>query len=145
MIYPLHDCRPEEAAVGEQSPLNFVNVKNLRSLTVRTNFERIKQGSEVLSQALHTITSPFFSEFVLEVAHVFGAAEAIKGGWGRQETWAQLDDMFAMIDTERGFRVVVRAEGVNMDSNFFAQARIRLPSMNAKGRLVLEICKFVER
>ena len=53
--------------------------------------------------------------------------------------------MFERIDVERGFRVVIRAEKVDKDLNFIAQARDRLPLINARERLFFEIGPFPEK
>ena len=52
--------------------------------------------------------------------------------------------MFERIDIERGFRVVIRAERLDKDLNFVAQAKNRLPLMDARERLVFEIGPFPE-
>ena len=53
--------------------------------------------------------------------------------------------MFERIDIERGFRVVIRAETMDDDLNFIAQARDRLSLMETRGRLFFEIGPFPER
>ena len=53
--------------------------------------------------------------------------------------------MFEEIDVKRGFTVVIRAEKVDDNSNFIAQAKDRLALMDARGRLVFEIGPFPEK
>ncbi|KAF9650475.1 hypothetical protein BDM02DRAFT_1379420 [Thelephora ganbajun] len=125
-------------------PLNLVDVTNLRSLTLRVDFEAIENIYGVLSQTLHTITSPFFSEFVLEVEWVFRTLGPANSAWKWWGTWAELDEMFERIDNERGFKVVIRAENMHEHSNFMRQAEDRLPLMAARERLVFEIGPFPE-
>jgi len=122
-----------------------VDVTNLRSLTLRIDFEAIRYPYEVLSQTLHTITSPFFSEFVLEVEKVFSNLEPACCAWRWWGTWTELDKMFERLDIERGFRVVFRAHNVDRESNFIAQAEDRLPLIAARGGIVFEIGPFPEK
>lgn len=126
-------------------PLNLIDVTNLRSLTLRVDFEAIRYPYEVLSQTLHTITSPFFSELVLEVESVFNILEPASSAWKWWGTWTELDEMFERIDIERGFRVIIRAESVDVDSNFVAQVRDRLPLVDAREKLAFEIGPFPEK
>jgi hypothetical protein len=95
----------------------------------------------VLSQTLSTITSPFFSEFVVEVEWVPGILEQTHGPW----TWTELDKMFERIDIERGFRVVIRAERVDRESNFIARVENRLPLLAARKGITYEIGPFPEK
>lgn len=98
----------------------------------------------MLSRTLHTIISPFFSEFVLEVESVYkiyGPARSTSTRWG---TWTKLDEMFERIDVERGFRLVIRAEKAGESTNFIEQAKDRFPLMDARDRLVFEIGRFSE-
>ena len=53
--------------------------------------------------------------------------------------------MFERMEIERGFKVVIRAERVDRDLNFIAQARDRLSLMNTRERLVFEIGPFPEK
>lgn len=126
-------------------PLNLANVTNLYSLTLRVDFGAIRYPLEVLYQTLHTITSPFFSEFVLEVECIIGTLGPASRAWTWWGWWTELDKMFEKLDAERGFRVVIRAEKVDGDLNFIAQAMDRLPLINARGRLVFEIGPFPEK
>ena len=125
--------------------MNLVDVTNLRSLTLRVDFEVIRYPYEGLSQTLHTITSPFFSEFVLEVERIpenLGPATDAWTWWGR---WTELDKMFERKEVERGFRVIIMAEKVDKRSNFTEQARNRLPLMDARKGLVFKIGPFPEK
>ena len=98
-----------------------------------------------LSQTFSTITSPFFSEFVLEVERVPRTLGPAHSAWMRWDTWTKLDEMFERIDIERGFRVVIRAEEVDEGSNFIVQAEGRLPLMAARKGIVFEIGRFPEK
>lgn len=125
--------------------MNLTSVTNLRSLTLRVDFEAIRHPYKVLSRTLYTITSPFFSEFILEVECIswnIEPAYSARISWG---TWTELDKMFEEIDVKRGFTVVIRAEKVDDNSNFIAQAKDRLALMDARGRLVFEIGPFPEK
>ena len=126
-------------------PLNLVDVANLRSLTLRVDFEEIGYPYLVLSQTLRTAASPFFSEFVLEVEYILGTLEQASSAWKWWGTWTEIDEMFERMDVERGFRMVIRAEKVDNDLNFIAQAKNRLPLMDARGSLVFEIGPFPEK
>ena len=137
--------RSEEAVDEKGLPLNLVDVKNLHSFTLRVDFEDIRYPYEVLSQTLHTITSPFFSEFVLEVGRVFATREPTHGAWRWWGTWTELDKMFEKLDTERRFRVVIRAENLDREPNFFSQAEDRLPLMAARKGILFEIGPFPEK
>jgi len=53
--------------------------------------------------------------------------------------------MFERIDIERGFRVVIRAENVDKELNFIAQAKNRLPLMAEREGIVFEIGPFPEK
>lgn len=119
-----------------------MDATNLRSLTFRVAFDTIRYPYDVLSQTLSTITSPFFSEFILEVKYVPSTLEPAHGAWRWWGTWTELDEMFARMDTERGVRVVIRAEEVDRGSNFIAQAESRLPLMAARKGIVFEIGPF---
>lgn len=125
--------------------MNLTDVTNLRSLTLRVDFEALRYPYEVLSQTLHTITSPFFSEFVLEVEKVFSHLEPACGAWRWWGTWTELDKMFERLDIERGFRVVFRAQNVDRESNFIAHAKNRLPLIAARRGIVFEIGPFPEK
>lgn len=119
--------------------LNLVDVRNLRSFTLRCSFAQIGCLYEGLSRTLHTITSPFFSEFVLEAECPYRAREYPDDPsmwWG---TWAKLDEMFEKIDIERGFKLVIRAEELERNAIFIARARGCFPLMDARGGLVFEI------
>ena len=124
--------------------MDLINVANLRSLTLRVDFWAIRYPYELLSQTLHTITSPFFSEFVLEVKLFLTTLEPADRAWKIWGTWTELDEMFERIDIERGFRVIIRAERLDKDLNFIAQAKNRFPLMDARERLVFEIRPFPE-
>ena len=126
-------------------PLNLVDVTNLRSLALRVDFEGITYPYEVLSRTLHTITSPFFSEFILEVERVPISLGPARSAWEWWGTWTELDKMFEGLDIERGFRVIIRAENVDKESNFIAQAKDRLPLMTARKGIVCEIGPFPEK
>ena len=119
---------------------------NLRSLTLRVGFEdiRYRYPQEVLSQTLHTITSPFFSEFVLEVGRDLEVFEPNSRTW-TWGTWTELDKMFERLDIERGFRVVIRVENLDRESDFFLQTEDRLPLMAARKAIVFEIRPFLEK
>ena len=97
---------------------------------------------EALSRTLSTITSPFFSEFILEVEAFFGTHEKAQYWWG---TWTELDEMFERIDIERGFRVVIRTESVDKGLNLTAQAEDRLPLMATRKGIVSEAGPFPEK
>jgi hypothetical protein len=125
--------------------LNLVDATNLRSFTLRIDFEVIRYSFEVLSQTLSTITSPFFSEFILEAEGTIMSYQANESAWTWWGTWTEVDKMFERIDIERGFRVVIRAVGVNKESSFVAQAESRLPLMAARKGIVLEIGPFPEK
>jgi hypothetical protein len=101
--------------------------------------------NEVLPQTLSTITSSFFSEFVLEVERVSGTLEPAQVAWRWWGTWTELDKMFERIDIERGFRVVIRAKIMDGESNFTAQAENRLPLMAARKGIVFEIGPFPDK
>ena len=124
--------------------LNLADVTNLRSLTLRVGPEDIGYLHEVLSQTLHTITSPFFSEFVLEVGR--DPPKVLQPNnrtwtWG---AWTELDKMFERLDIERGFRVVIRVENLDEEQNFFL-AEERLPLMAVRKGIVFEIRPFPEK
>ena len=121
----------------EDWPLNLADVKNLRSLILQVDFQEVEH--EPLSQTLFTVTSPFFSEFILDVGLIVEDPDQVYEDWERWGTWAEIDEMFVRMDVERGFRMVIRAEKFDTDLHFIAQARIRLPLMDARGRLVFEI------
>ena len=125
--------------------MNLTDVTNLRSLTLRVDIEAIRYPYEALIQTLHTITSPSFSEFVLEVERVPGILEPADGAQKLWGTWVELDKVFERIEVEKGFKVVIRAEQVDKDFSFIAQARDRLPLMNMRERLVFEIGPFPEK
>ena len=145
LFAPLHSRRSEEAVDEKGLPLNLIDVTNLRSLTLRVDFEAIRYPYEVLSQTLRTITSSSFSEFVLEVEYIFKTLEPANSAWKWWGTWTELDKIFEGIDVERGFRMVIRAKNVDDDSHFIAQARNRLPLIHARGKLVFEIGPFPKR
>jgi hypothetical protein len=125
--------------------LNLVDVTNLRSLTLRVDFEAIRYPYHVLSDTLHTITSPSFSELVLEVEFIQGNIGPANNAWTWWGTWTVLDQMFERMEIERGFRVVIRAQKVDKDMSFFEQARNRLPRMDARNGLVFETGPFPEK
>ena len=122
-----------------------MNATNLRSLTLRVDFEVIRCPYDVLSRTVSTITSSFFSEFILEVERVPKTLESPRGAWKWWERWAELDEMFERIDIERGFRVVIRAEEVDRESNFTAETGNWLPLMAARKGVVFEIGQFPEK
>jgi len=136
--------RSEEATAERGLPLNLTDATNLRSLTLRVAFGIISLPNDVLFQTLSTITSPFFSEFVLEVEKVPTNLEPGNDAWGWWGRWIELDEMFERIDMERGFRVVFRAEEVDRESNFTAQAEGQLPLIVARKGVVFEIGPFPE-
>lgn len=121
-------------------PLDLVDVRNLHSLTLRVSLTDLTALYRSLSQTLHTVISPFFSEFVLELESIWWNLHT--WWWG---PWTELDKMFEAIDKERGFRVIVRAEKVGDQEVLVALARERLPSMNARDRLEIEIGPFPEK
>ena len=144
LIRLLNNSHSKEAADVPGLSLNFVDATNLRSLTLRVNFQGIVHLPEVLYRTHSTITSPFFSELVLEVEWVPRTLEPAHDAWKWWGVWTKLDEMFERIDVERGFRVVIRAKEVDRESNFIAQAENRLPLMAARKGLVFEIGKFPE-
>jgi hypothetical protein len=105
----------------------------------------IRYPYEALSQTLSTITSPFFSEFVLEVEGTPMSYETPQSAWMCWGTWTKLDKMFERIDIERGFRVVIRTESVEQELNITAQAENRLPLMTARKGIVSEAGPFPEK
>ena len=115
-----------------------MDATNLRSLTLRVDFQGIVHLPEVLFRTLSTITSPFFSEFVLEVVWIpenLKARDASKW-WG---VWTRVDEIFERINIERDFRVVIRSKEVVRVLDFTAQAENRLPLMAARKGIVFEI------
>lgn len=136
----MSNSRSEENIGQKGLPLNLVDVQNLLSLTLRVSLIDLTAPYESLSQTLRTIVSPFFSEFILELENIWWALRT--RWWG---TWTELDKMFEAMDKERGFRVTVRAEKVEEQEAFIALARERLPLMNARDRLVIEIGPFPEK
>jgi hypothetical protein len=145
IIHPLTQGNSEEAVDEKGLPLNLVDVTNLRSFTLRVDFEDIRYSYDVLSQTLHTITSPFFSEFILEMGRVFATRETTHGTWRRWGTWTVLDKMFEKLDRERGFKVVIRVGSLKRVPNFFLQAKDRLPLMAARNRIMFETGPFPEK
>ena len=135
----------EDATAERGLPLNLTDATNLRSLTLRASFGIISLPNDVLFQTLSTISSPFFSEFILEVEKVPKNLEPGNDAWGWWGRWAELDEMFERIDMERGFRVVFRAEEVDRELNFTAQAEGQLPLMAARKRVIFEIGPFPEK
>ena len=100
---------------------------------------------EPLSRTFSTITSPLFSEFVLElewIPTIRGSAHDAQRWWG---VWTELDEIFERMDIERGFRVVIRAQEVGKKSNLIVQAKDRLPLMAARKGITFEIGRFPER
>ena len=94
---------------------------------------------ESLPDTLRTITSPFFSEFVLELESVWNP---LRAWWWK--TCTEVDEIFRRLDEERGFKVIVRAREVEVKRPFTALVRQRFPLMNARGRLFIEIGPFSE-
>jgi len=125
--------------------LNLVDATNLRSLTLRIDFDTIRYPYEVLCQTLSTITSPFFSEFVLEVEKVPTILKPGKDAWRWWGRWTELDEMFERMDIERGFKVVIRAEEKDRVSNLVSQAENRLPLMAARKGVVSMTGPFPDR
>ena len=123
-------------------PLNLVDATNLRSLTLRVAFDTIRYPYDVLSQTLSTITSPSFSEFVLEVERVPTILEPGNDAWRWWGTWTELDEMFERMDIERGFKVVIRAEEMDRGLNLISQAENRLPLMAARRGIVSKTGPF---
>ena len=76
---------------------------------------------------------------------VFKTLGSVHGAWVRWGTWTELDKMFERLDIERGFRVVIRAEDVDKESNFLAQAADRLPLIAARKGIFYEIGPFPEK
>ena len=105
----------------------------------------IRYPYEALSQTLSTITSPFFSEFVLEVEGTPMSYETPQSAWICWGAWTELDKMFERIDIERGFRVVIRTESVEQELNITAEAEIRLPLMAARKGIVSEAGPFPKK
>ena len=126
-------------------PLNLVDVTILRSFTLRVDFEDIRYPYGALFKTLHTIASPFFSEFVLEVGWVFETRERNNRAlmWGGP--WTELDKMFERLDIERGFKVVIRVEKLDRERKFFLQAEDWLPLMAARKGIIFEISPFPEK
>ena len=62
--------------------------------------------------------------------------------WGR---WTEFDKPFEKIDIERWFRVAIRAEEVDRESNFTVQAEDRLPLMMARNEIVFWIGPFSKK
>lgn len=122
-------------------PLNLVNVQNLHSLTLRIRHTDFMEPYESLPKTLHTITSPFFSEFVLELESV---GHPLRAWWWK--TCVEVDEIFQRMDEERGFKVIVRAKRVNVGERkpFTALVRQRFPLMNVRERLFIEIGPFPE-
>ena len=137
--------RSEETTARGESLPNLKGAANLRSFTVRVASETITNLRGVLFQALATITSSSFSEFVLEVERVPATPEPPCYAWSGWGTWTEFDEMFERMDIERGFRVVIRAEQVDGESNFIAHAEGRLPLMAARKGIVFEIGPFPEK
>lgn len=131
---------PEKIIGHKGLPLDLVKVQNLRSLTLRVPFADLTDSYKSLSQTLYTVISPFFSEFVLEVENIWWTLRAL---WWR--SWTELDEMFEAMDKERGFKVIVRTEKVEEKTAFIALARERLPLMNARERLIVEVGPFPEK
>ena len=143
--HPKSNCHSEEVLGEKGLPLNLADVANLRSFTLRVDFEDIRYPYEVLSQTLQTITSPCFSEFVLEVGRVFETREPAHCAWKWWGTWTELDRMFERLEVERRFRVVIRVESLDREPGFFLQAKDRLPLMAAREGIVFEVGPFPEK
>ena len=135
----------KDATAERGLPLNLTDARKLRSLTLRAAFGIISLPNDLLLQTLSTITSPSFSEFVLEVESVPTNLEPGNDAWTWWGRWIELDEMFERMDMEREFRVVFRAKEVDGESNFTAQAEGQLPLMAARKRVVFEIGPFPEK
>jgi len=135
----------EEATAERGLPLNLTDATKLRSLTLRAAFGIIVLPNDELFKTLSTITSPFFSEFFLEVERVPTQPAPTYDAWTWWGTWTELDEMFERIDMERGFRVVIRVEEVDGGSNFAVQAEDWLPLMAARKKIVFEVGPFPEK
>ena len=81
----------------------------------------------LLSQTPDTITSPFFSEFVLQAGRVFETRGPAHGAWRRWGIWTELDRTSEKLDIEMGFRVVIRVENLDRELDFFSRAGDRSP------------------
>jgi len=145
MIRPLAQSRSEEAVDEKGLPLDLKDTTNLRSFTLRVDFEDIGYPYEALAETFQTITSFSFSEFVLEVGRVIPAREPAHCAWKWWGAWTELDKMFERLDTKRGFRVVIRVEKLDGEPYFFSQAEDRLPLMAARKGIVFEIGPFPEK
>jgi hypothetical protein len=68
-----------------------------------------------------------------------------RSAWQWWGTWTELDEMFERMDIERGFRVVIRAESVDEEWHFIAQAEDRFPLMSVRKGIVFEIGPFPDK
>ena len=139
-----HSNRSEGAIDEKGLPLNLAEATKLRSLTLRVAFDTIRYPCEVLYETLSTITSPFFTEFVLEVERVptlLGPARDAWRWWGR---WTELDEMFERMDIERGFKFVIWVEEMDRELNLISQAENRLPLMVARKGIVAKTEPFLD-
>jgi hypothetical protein len=123
--------------------LKFTKLKVLRRLTIRVMFTRV---SDITFGTLPiaSITSPVFSEFVLEL----GGLSSHPGGlppeyWGR---WERIDGFFKGRFANHGeFKLVIRTGELHNPETFQRHAKVIFPSLASGGCLHFEMTPSMEK
>ena len=95
---------------------------------------------DVLREALSTITSPAFCEFVLEVG---GLTTYLSEHWDKwKETDKFLDERFAKLDN---FRLIIRTSEHYHKGTFQMHAKEKFPLLAGKGRIRFETSDLIDK
>ena len=132
----------------ELSRPNFRENRSLRSLVLRTPFPSLSElAMTSLWTSISTITSPTFSEFVLELV---GRAPAgfprppLDGNpWGN---WDEIDTVLnGFLEWCPDLKLVIRTGRLRNRDEYQAQARERFPLMTGRGRIHFETSLVIDK
>jgi hypothetical protein len=124
----------------ELKGLSFTGTKTLRQLTLRMAFyEASNFQPDVLLEALSTITSPVFREFVLEIDQISSVSWFSWPSLERWGRWEEVDRFLGERFAERGdFKVVIRTGKSCHPESFQRYAAESFPLLAGRGRVHFE-------
>ena len=107
-------------------------LKVLRRLTLRMEFPRSSVGDfNWLSEAILTIRSPVFCEFVLELtgpAYLYDCSDSIYGCWACWRGWKGVDKFLEERFARRGdFKIVIKTDKLEKPLDFKRHVEVAFP------------------
>ena len=123
--------------------LNFTRITILRRLTLRIMFPMLSEALKLSTEAVSTITSPLFCEFVLELSGLLPHFRALSRTY-KSDQLRELDRFLADRFADReDFTFIVRTPKLHDRETFEWHAREVFSSLANRGRIRFEMLSSV--